>query len=44
MDEPTLIQWQQGAINYAARAIDMEKIKGQYREMFLTSPSPFGEG
>ena len=34
MDEPTLIQWQQGAIDYAARAIDMEKIKGQYREMF----------
>jgi glycosyltransferase involved in cell wall biosynthesis len=35
MDEPTLIQWQQGAIDYAARAIDMEKIRGQYREMFL---------
>jgi len=40
MNEPTLMQWQQGAINYAARAIDMEKIRRQYREMFLSSPSP----
>ena len=34
MDEPTLIQWLKGAIDYADRAIDIDKIKGQYREMF----------
>jgi glycosyltransferase involved in cell wall biosynthesis len=44
MDEAALLQWHRGAIDYAAGAIDMEKIKGQYREMFLSSPSPLGEG
>lgn len=43
MDEHTLLQWQQGAIDYAARAIDTEKIRGQYREMFLSSPISLGE-
>lgn len=44
MDEATLMQWHQGAIDYAARAIDTEKIRAQYREMFLSSPAPLGEG
>ena len=44
MDESTLIQWQKGAIDYAVRAIDMEKIRGQYKEMFLSSPSLLERG
>jgi glycosyltransferase involved in cell wall biosynthesis len=44
MDEPTLMQWHQGAIDYAARAIDMEKIKGQYKEMFSIPTSGLESG
>ncbi|KAA9034607.1 glycosyltransferase [Ginsengibacter hankyongi] len=44
MDEATFVQWQQGAMDYAVAAIDIEKIRAQYREMFLSSPSPLGEG
>ena len=32
MDE--LKKWSRGAFEYAERAVDMEKIKGEYREMF----------
>ena len=37
MDEATLLQWQQGAISYAGKAIDTEKILEQYRKMFMSS-------
>ena len=34
MNEKLLSQWSRGAIDYAAEAIDVEKIRGQYAEMF----------
>ncbi len=37
MDEATLLQWQQGAVSYAGKAIDTEKIREQYRKMFMSS-------
>jgi len=36
MDEDTLMKWHRGAIDYAARAIDTEKIRAQYRELFVS--------
>jgi glycosyltransferase involved in cell wall biosynthesis len=43
MDEITLLQWYKGAIDYSGKAIDVEKIRQQYREMFVPSPSTLGE-
>jgi len=40
MDEETLYQWQQGATSYAANAIDINKTRQQYAEMFAPSPLP----
>ena len=40
MDEETLHQWQQGATRYAANAIDINKTRQQYAEMFAPSPLP----
>jgi glycosyltransferase involved in cell wall biosynthesis len=34
MDKETLSQWSRGAIDYADKAVDVEKIKRQYKEMF----------
>ena len=37
MDEAALSTWSHGAIAYSDAAIDLEKIRGQYREMFSLS-------
>ncbi|MDQ2719761.1 MAG: glycosyltransferase [Bacteroidota bacterium] len=39
MDKDTLSLWQQRASRYAAKAIDIEKIKQEYRKMFQISSS-----
>ena len=37
MDEAALAAWSHGAIAYSAAAIDLEKVRQQYREMFSLS-------
>jgi glycosyltransferase involved in cell wall biosynthesis len=37
MDEKILSQWSLGALDYAAKAVDVENIRGQYTEMFTQS-------
>ncbi|MDQ6902757.1 MAG: glycosyltransferase [Bacteroidota bacterium] len=34
IDEQALLKWQQGAIDYSEKAIDMEKIRSGYKAMF----------
>jgi hypothetical protein len=35
MDEEALSEWQQGAFEYVEKAVDVEKIREEYRRMFL---------
>jgi glycosyltransferase involved in cell wall biosynthesis len=35
MDEGALSEWQQGAFEYVEKAVDVEKIREEYRRMFL---------
>lgn len=39
MDNNTLAQWHHGALAYAAKAIDLETLRQQYRTMFAPSSS-----
>lgn len=39
MDESALAEWQQGAIDYSEKAIDLEKIRSGYKAMFSTVQS-----
>ena len=34
MDLEEMEKWSRGAVDYAEKAVDLEKIKREYREMF----------